>query len=258
MDSARVIIKAEDLHKSFDDLHVLRGVSFEIFEGETFTVMGRSGVGKSVLLKILIGLLKPDRGRIYYYGKDITNAPPQRWKEIRRNFAVVFQHSALFDSMTVEENVAFGLRRMYRLPEEEIKKRVNECLSLVGLPGINDKMPAELSGGMKKRVALARAIALRPKIIFYDEPTTGLDPVMADVISNLIIKMQKELSVTSFIITHDLKMAYKVSNRIAMLYEGRIIEMGTPEQIRSSTNPVVRQFIEGRAEGPMKIAEELG
>ncbi len=257
MDFKRVIIKVEDIYKSFGKHQVLKGVSFEIMEGETFTVMGRSGVGKSVLLKILVGLLHPDRGKIYFYDEDITHASEDRWKEIRKNLAVVFQQSALFDSMTVEENVAFGLRRMYRLREDEIRERVNRCLALVGLPGINNKMPSELSGGMKKRVALARAIALEPKIIFYDEPTTGLDPVMADVISNLIIKMQQELRVTSFIITHELKLAYKVSDRIAMLYDGKIIEMGTPEQIRSSSNPVVKQFIEGRAEGPMKIVEEV-
>lgn len=239
------MIEVKNLWKGFSGSWVLQGVNFSIEEGEIFVVIGRSGVGKSVLLKNLIGLMKPDRGEIYYRGKEISRASAGEWKDIRREFAVVFQHSALFDSLDVEGNVAFGLRRMTNLRDEEIKTRVRECLAMVGLEGIEHLRIAELSGGMQKRVAIARAIALNPRVIFYDEPTTGLDPIMSAVITRLIKRMNMEIKSTSFIITHDLKLAFSAATTIAMLHNGKIVEVGTPEKIRDSENPIVRKFVEG-------------
>ncbi len=242
---AEILIRVEGLKKSFQGKEVLRGVDLSIREGEVFIVLGRSGVGKSVLLKNMVGLMRPEAGRVIYRGKDLVRAEPEEWKEVRREFAVVFQHSALFDSLSVGENVAFGLRRMTRLSEEEIRERVKESLSLVGLEGIEEARISQLSGGMQKRVAIARAIALRPRVIFYDEPTTGLDPIMAATIAMLILKMKREIGSTSFIITHDLKLAFRVGTTLAMLHDGRIVFMGTPEQFRECSNPVVKKFVEG-------------
>ncbi len=240
-----VMIEVKGLWKGFGGYWVLQGVDFSIREGEIFVVMGRSGVGKSVLLKNLIGLMKPDRGEIYYKGLEISSASPAEWKNIRKEFAVVFQHSALFDSLDVEGNVAFGLRRMTDLSEDEIKARVRECLAMVDLEGIEHLKISELSGGMQKRVAIARAIALNPRVIFYDEPTTGLDPIMSAVITRLVKRMNTEIHSTSFIITHDLKLAFNSATTIAMLHDGKIIEVGTPEKIKASENPIVKKFVEG-------------
>ncbi|MCD6452265.1 MAG: ABC transporter ATP-binding protein [Acidobacteria bacterium] len=249
------MIKLVDIHKSFGGNCVLCGVNLEVAEGESVVVIGRSGSGKTVLIKHIIGLLKPDRGEVYVDGVRIDNMKEKELNEVRKKFGMLFQGAALFDSLNVFENVAFGLRHHTNMTEEEIKDRVGECLKMVGLSNVEELYPLELSGGMKKRVGLARAIAMKPKIILYDEPTTGLDPIMADVINNLIVDLKNKLKVTSVAITHDMVSAYKIADRIAMLYGGRIIEEGTPEEIRNSANPVVQQFINGRAEGPIPTLE---
>ena len=200
-----------------------------------------------------MGLLKPEIGEIEIDGQEITRLGMEELAEVQKKFGMLFQGAALFDSLTVGENISFGLRMLTDLDEKEIKRRVSEKLPLVGLEGIEQLMPAELSGGMKKRVALARAIAMNPKYILYDEPSTGIDPIMADVINNLILDLQKKLKITSIVVTHDMVSAYKVSDRIAMLYQGRIEEIGTPEEIKETKNSVVRQFITGSSEGPIKM-----
>ena len=247
------MIRINNLHKSFVGNRVLRGVSLEIEEGETITIIGGSGRGKSVLLKHIVGLLKPEIGEIEIDGQEITRLGIEELAEVQKKFGMLFQGAALFDSLTVGENISFGLRMLTDLDEREIRRIVSEKLSLVGLEGIEQLMPAELSGGMKKRVALARAIATNPKYILYDEPSTGLDPIMADVINNLILDLQKKLKITSIVVTHDMVTAYKVSDRIAMLYQGQIEEIGTPEEIKETKNSVVRQFITGSSEGPIKM-----
>ncbi len=228
-------------------------MNLEIKEGETITIIGGSGCGKSVLLKHIVGLLKPEVGEIEIDGQEITRLGMEELAEVQKKFGMLFQGAALFDSLTVGENISFGLRMLTDLDEKEIKRRVSEKLPLVGMEGIEQLMPAELSGGMKKRVALARAIAMNPKYILYDEPSTGLDPIMADVINNLILYLQEKLNITSIVVTHDMVTAYKVSDRIAMLYQGRIEEIGTPEEIKETKNSVVRQFITGSSEGPIKM-----
>lgn len=246
-----MMIRIVDLHKSFGSNRVLRGVNLEIRRGETMVIIGQSGSGKSVLIKHLIGLIKPDRGEIYIDGVEITRLKEDRLHRMTRKFGMLFQASALFDSMTVAQNVSFGLERYTDYSDEEIRSLVKESLAKVGLGGVESLMPHELSGGMKKRVGLARAIAYRPEIILYDEPSTGIDPIRADAINDLINRMKEELKLTSVVITHDMKSSYKVADRMAMLYEGKIIEVGTPEEIRHTTNKVVQQFIHGRAEGPI-------
>lgn len=244
-------IKICDLHKSFEGKKVLKGIDLEIGAGETMVIIGQSGSGKSVLLKHIIGIMKPDRGQVFIDGQEITALPDEEIMKLSRKFGMLFQGAALFDSMTVAENVAFGLRRHTNLTENEIQRVVRTSLEQVGLRGVENLLPYELSGGMKKRVGLARAIAYSPEIILYDEPTTGLDPIRADAINCLILELKEKLKATSVIITHDMNTTYKVADRVAMLYEGRIIETGTPEEIRYSSNDVVQQFINGRAEGPI-------
>jgi len=246
------MIRIVDLHKSFRENHVLRGVNLEIAKGETRVICGQSGSGKSILIKTLIGLMKPDRGQIWVDGVEITSLSEEELFKIRRKFGLLFQNAALFDSLTVEENVRFGLERYTNLSPAEIQRRVKEALELVGLRGVEKLMPHELSGGMKKRVGLARAIAYRPQIILYDEPSTGIDPIRADAINDLIITMKKEIGVTSIVITHDMVSAYKVADQISMLYQGKIIATGTSDEIRKTVNPIVRQFITGSAVGPIK------
>jgi phospholipid/cholesterol/gamma-HCH transport system ATP-binding protein len=247
------MIELKNVFKAFGDNQVLKDLCLSVKGGETLTIIGGSGSGKSVLIKHIIGLLKPDAGEILVKGVDITQLKEKKIFEIIEDFGMVFQGGALFDSLNVGENVAFGIKKKDKMPVEEVGAVVEQSLERVGLPGIASLMPAELSGGMKKRVSIARAIAKKPRIIMYDEPTTGLDPIMADVINELIIKVNESPDITSIVITHDMVSAYKISDRIAMLYEGEIIETGTPDQIRSTTHPVVRQFIEGRSEGPIKI-----
>jgi phospholipid/cholesterol/gamma-HCH transport system ATP-binding protein len=245
------MIKIIDLHKSFGPKKVLQGVNLEIGDGETMVVIGQSGSGKSVLLKHIIGMLKPDRGRVFVDDVEITGLKPEALFAVLRKFGMLFQGAALFDSLTVGENVAFGLRRYTKHTRAEIAAIVSESLAEVGLRGVEDLMPHELSGGMKKRVGLARAIAYRPQIILYDEPSTGIDPIRADAINDLINQLKRDLSVTSVVITHDMVSCYKVADRIAMLYNGAIVEVGTPAEIQATRNPVVRQFISGKAGGPI-------
>ena len=249
----RIKIRVINLHVSFGDHQVLQGVDLEVRQGESMVVIGGSGTGKTVLIKCVIGLVHPDEGRIHVDGTEITSLKEREMNDVRKKFGMLFQGGALFDSLTVWENVGFGLRQHTQLDEDEIRRVATEKLALLGLRNIEDLMPSELSGGMKKRVSLARAIALEPEILLYDEPTTGIDPVMADAINELIIRMREELKVTSIAITHDMTSAYKIADRIAMLYQGKIIEVGTPEEIRNSSNPVVQQFTQGKSEGPIKI-----
>ena len=247
------MIEIINLHKSFGKNHVLRGIDLTVEKGESMVVIGGSGSGKSVLLKHMIGILRPDAGKVLIDGVDLALLKERELYEVRKKFGMLFQMSALFDSMTVWENVGFALHRKKSMHDKEIKARATENLKLVGLSGVENLMPAELSGGMKKRVGLARAIAHEPEILLYDEPTTGLDPIMADAINELIIEMRNTLSVTSVAITHDMNSAYKIADRIAMLYEGRIIDTGSPDEIKNTGNPIVRQFITGSAVGPIKI-----
>lgn len=246
------MIRFRDIHKSFGPKRVLEGLDLEIRTGETLTVIGQSGSGKSVLLKILIGILDPDRGSVFVDDVEVTALDREARQAVAGKFGMLFQASALFDSMNVGENVAFGLKRRADLDRPAVEKIVADSLTKVGLQGIEHLMPHELSGGMRKRVGLARAIAYRPEIILYDEPSTGLDPIRADSINDLILLLQKELGVTSIVITHDLVSARKVADRIAMLYGGKIIAVGNPEEIRDSPDPVVQQFLLGRADGPIK------
>lgn len=245
------MIRTVDLHKSFGEKNVLQGVNLEVERGETLVIIGQSGSGKSILIKHLIGLISPDKGEIYVDDVEITGMSEEDLYKIRRKFAMLFQGAALFDSLTVLENVSFGLDRYTDHSFEKKTELAQRALHRVGLRDIENLMPHELSGGMKKRVGLARAIAYEPEIILYDEPSTGIDPIRADAINDLIIQMKKDLKVTSIVITHDMVSTYKIADRIAMLYEGRIIATGSPEEIRNSENPTVQQFITGAAEGPI-------
>jgi len=250
------MIEIRGLCKRFGRKVVLDGLDLTVPRGENMVVIGGSGTGKSVLLKCVIGLLRPDEGEIRIDGEDITRMDGEELARVRRRFGMLFQGAALFASMDVGENVGFAVRRLRIVPEERIREVVEEKLSLVGLREIQRLMPAELSGGMKKRVGLARAIASEPDILLYDEPTTGLDPIMADVINDLIVSLRERLGVTSITITHDMASAWKIADRIAMLYKGRIIETGTPDEIRNTPNPVVAQFVQGRARGPISDESE--
>lgn len=245
------MIEIKNLHKTFNGHHVLDGINLTINTGETTVIMGRSGCGKSVLLKHIIGILKPDSGQILIDGKDVAKMDDKALSVLRMKFGMLFQGAALFDSLNVLENVGFGMIEHTGATHEAVAKRVKECLSLVGLRGIEHKKPAELSGGMRKRVGLARAIALRPQILLYDEPTTGLDPIMADAINDLIVELHNKLNVTSIAVTHDMTSAYKIGDRMAMLYNGKIIAVGTPDEIKSTKDPIVRQFITGASKGPI-------
>jgi len=247
-----VIIRFSRVTKSFEEQLVLDELDLDIFRGETLVVMGRSGCGKSVLLKHMLGLLRPDSGEIYFQGEDITKFSRKKLFQMRMHFGMLFQSAALFDSMSVGENVALPLRKHTKLSEEEIEHIVEEKLRLVGLVDVMDKYPSELSGGMKKRVGLARAVVMNPEVVLYDEPTTGLDPIMADVINELINRLKAELEITSVVVTHDIKSAYRVADRMAMLHEGKIIYSATPEEVKRTDNAIVRQFVEGSAVGPIE------
>ena len=245
------VIELQSLHKAFGDKVVLHDMSIDVERGESLVIVGGSGTGKSVTLKHIIGLLKPDKGRVIIDGQDLATLKPVELNRFRRRFGMSFQEGALFDSMSVFENIAFPLRRHTKMSEAEIRARVEECLEQVHLHNVEKKRPSELSGGMRRRVGFARAISLKPEILLFDEPTTGLDPVISDVIAELILEMDHSLDVTTVTITHDMKVAFKIADRVAMLYEGRIIEVGTSEQFQRSQDPIVRQFIEGRADGPL-------
>jgi phospholipid/cholesterol/gamma-HCH transport system ATP-binding protein len=240
------MIRLTDVHKAFGAKRVLAGFSLEVKEGETMVIIGFSGTGKSVAIKHIVGLLKPDRGSVVVDGLEVPSLSRAELTALRAKIGYVFQFAALFDSLTIGENVAMGLRKQGTLSETQIRERVAEALDLVDLPGTEDRLPAELSGGMRKRVGIARAIALRPKYLLYDEPTTGLDPVTSAVIDELMIRMRDRLGVTGIVITHDMRSAYRVGTRIAMLYDGKVRAVGTVDEIQHSTDPVIRQFIEGR------------
>lgn len=241
------MIRVEALTKSFNGNPVLRGVDLEIRDGENIVVMGQSGGGKSVLLKHLCGLLKPEAGKVVIDDANIVPLDEEELRPIRKKFGVLFQGAALFDSMTLFDNVAFPLREERKYDEAEIERQVMRALEIVDLAKARDKKPAELSGGMRKRAGLARACVRAPKYVLYDEPTTGLDPIRADTINRLILRLRDEMNVTGVAVTHDIVSAYKISNRIAMLHEGRIYKVGTPQEIRECTDPVVRNFVAGVA-----------
>ena len=247
------LIALRNLHLRFLNKVVLRGLDLTVRKGETMVIIGRSGEGKSVTLKCIMGLLEPSAGKVIFDGQDVFALGERARERIRQQIGMLFQGAALFDSLTVEENVSFGLRRLTDYGEHELRNIVRQKLAMVGLKHVEHLKPAELSGGMKKRVALARAIAMNPGVILYDEPTTGVDPIMADAINELIIDMKEKLHVTSIAVTHDMVSAYKIADRIALLHEGRIVDVGTPTQIRQSRNPLVHQFITGSAKGPISI-----
>jgi phospholipid/cholesterol/gamma-HCH transport system ATP-binding protein len=247
------MIRIRGLKKTLGSRRVLDGVDLEIRDGESVVVMGRSGTGKSVLLKHIVGLMKPDAGVVEVQGHDVVGLGARELNAVRKRMGMLFQSSALFDSLTVGENVALPLRTHTTMRPDQIRDRVRERLEWVGLEGVEGMKPASLSGGMRKRVGLARAIVMDPETILYDEPTTGLDPIMADVIDQLIRDMQRRLGVTTVVVTHDLASAYKVGDRIAMLHEGRVVFSGTVEETRGTTDPLVRQFIEGSSTGPIQV-----
>lgn len=245
------MIEIINLTKSFDDHKVLDNLNLNIETGCTTVIIGRSGCGKSVLLKHIIGLMRPDSGHVLIDGKDVSRMDEKELNSVRLKFGMLFQGAALFDSLNVFENVAFGMIEHSNAIKQDMSKRVKECLTLVGLKDIEDKKPAELSGGMRKRVGLARAIFMRPQILLYDEPTTGVDPIMGDSINDLIVELHNKLKVTSVAVTHDMSSAYKIADKIAMLYNGKIKIVGTPAEIKNAADPIVRQFITGAAKGPI-------
>ena len=249
------MIEIKDLKKSFGPKQVLKDINLKIKEGKTTCILGGSGSGKSTLIKCLIGLEEATGGHIWVDGKDITKIHSEiKLAAIRRKFGYLFQEGALFDSMSVGENVTFGLKYLTEVPESEYPKVIKEKLALVGLKEDVAKLnPSELSGGMKKRVSLARVLAVEPKVILYDEPTTGLDPIMSDIISDLIIGLKAKLGVTSVVITHDMRSAFKIADYIAFLYEGHILMYGTPEEFKKTDNPYVKQFVEGSSQGPIQM-----
>ncbi len=250
------MIETLDLHKSFNGQQVLRGVNLRIREGEMLALIGKSGGGKSVLLRNMMGLMRPDKGKVLIDGVDVHNSSPSQRKSLKERFGVLFQGGALFDSMTVFDNVAFPLREKWKLPEEEIRERVMRELSMVGLEGSENKYPAEISGGMRKRVALARAIIHNPKIVFFDEPTTGLDPLTAKSIHQLIHSTHARLNFTGVIVTHETWGLFSIVDRVALLHEGKIVAIGPPRELLESSDPVVREFLDAYLSSPKEIEEE--
>ncbi|MCA9581459.1 MAG: ABC transporter ATP-binding protein [Myxococcales bacterium] len=241
------LIDFKNVKKAFGPKVIYKNLNLEIVKGESLTIIGGSGVGKSVMLKLLVGLLPVDEGSILFDGEDIVTMDREKLSETRRRIGMLFQGAALFDSLSVSENVAYGLREHLQMSEKEIDDRVAESLEAVGLPGIEHMWPADLSGGMKKRVGLARAIAVRPEVLLYDEPTTGLDPINTTRINDLILRLNDTLNVTTVVVTHDMNSAFKISDRLAMIFDGEIIFTGTPEEIRTTKEPKVRNFIDGIA-----------
>ncbi|MGZ7031930.1 MAG: ABC transporter ATP-binding protein [Thermoanaerobaculia bacterium] len=252
------VISLQHINKSFSGKEVLKDMSIDVHRGESVVIVGGSGSGKSVTLKHIIGLMQPDSGHVYVDGQDLCCMKGAELNRFRRRFGMSFQEGALFDSMSVFENIAFPLRRHTKMSDAEIRWRVDECLNEVHLEGVQSKRPSELSGGMRRRVGFARAISLQPEILLFDEPTTGLDPVISDVVAELIVEMDEKLHTTTVTITHDMKVAFKIADRVAMLYQGHIIEDGSPTEFQASTNPMVRQFIEGRASGPLTESVLVG
>jgi phospholipid/cholesterol/gamma-HCH transport system ATP-binding protein len=241
--SQRPMIEIVGLHKTFGDNKVLTGIDLKVPAGSTCVILGGSGSGKTVLMKHMIGLLKPDSGQVIIDGEDIVPLGPQGLEQLRRKFGMVFQAAALFDSMTVYENVSFPLREHTKLPDAEVREIVRQKLAIVGLKGVEERYPADLSGGMRKRVGLARAIIMDPKIVLYDEPTTGLDPITTDYVDEMILDAKKHLGVTSVVISHDVASAFKVADNIAFLYQGVIVDQGPPSKLRDSKNPAVNKFL---------------
>lgn len=256
MEQREALIKVKDLVKKFGDRTVLDGVNLEVYRGETFVIMGGSGCGKSTLLRHMIGNLKPTSGTVELLGTDITDLYGAALDTVRKKIGMSFQSSALFDSMTVGENVSLPIREHTKLDKSVIEIMITMKLELVGLRGFEDLMPSEISGGMKKRVGLARAIAMDPQIVFYDEPTAGLDPIVAAVIDRLIMDLSKKLSITSVVVTHDMKSVMTIADRIAMLYEGKVLEIGSPDEIKNSSNAMVQQFINGNDDGPIRFFQQ--
>ena len=245
-------IRVENLRKSFQGKVVLNGIDLSVAEGESVVIVGPSGTGKSVLLKHLIGLIRPDSGKVYVDGRDFWALGETERIGVRKKFGMSFQEGALFDSMTVFDNVAFPLRRSGR-PPAEVRQRVRECLDMVHLPGVENKRPSQLSGGMRRRVGFARAIAHQPEILLFDEPNTGLDPIMTDVIDEVILELKERLDVTIVTITHHMESARKIGDRVALIHGGRLLYQASPEEFLRSDDPAVRQFVEGRAEGPLTV-----
>ena len=250
------MIEIQGISKFFGEHKVLDELSLKISSGATYVIIGRSGCGKSVLLKHIVGLLKPDKGKVFVDGKDVSELKHKELDALRIKIGMVFQGGALFDSLTVGENVGFGLIEHQHISQKELAQRVKESLALVDLFGIENLMPSSLSGGMKKRVSLARAICIKPQIILYDEPTTGVDPITADAINELIKNLHDKLKITAVAVTHDMKSAYRIADRIAMMYQGKIIAQGSPAEIQATDNPVVHQFINGLSKGPITEIQE--
>ncbi len=252
-DKKEVVIRVKNLVKHFGARRILNNVSLDIYQGETLVVMGGSGCGKSTFLRHLIGAIRPDSGEIWMFGKDIAKLSEDDMHEVRKKYGMLFQSGALFDSMTVGENIALPLREHTKLDDNIINIVVKMKLELVGLRGFENLMPSQLSGGMKKRVGLARAIVMDPTIVFYDEPTAGLDPVMTGVVDKLTIDLTKKLHITSVVVTHDMNSVFRIADRIVMLHMGEVLAIGTPDEIRRSKEPILQQFISGDAEGPISF-----
>ena len=252
-DNKNIVIKIENLVKDFGGLRVLDGINLEVYKGETLVIVGGSGCGKSTLLRHIIGQLRPDSGKVYLFGEDITRINENEMDRLKKRFGMLFQSAALFDSLTVEENIALPMREHTKLDEHIIKIMIKMKLNQVGLRGFGHLMPSQLSGGMRKRVGLARAIALDPEIIFYDEPSAGLDPVVTAVVDKLIVDLGGALSITSVVVTHDMNSVFRIADRIVMLYKGKILQIGTKDEIRNSRDEYIQQFINGTIEGPMQF-----
>ena len=246
------MIQLKNVYKYFQDKKILSGVNLEIETGKITTIVGRSGCGKSVMLKHIVGLLKPDEGQVLIQDKDISQMSASELYQVRKKIGLVFQAGALFDSMSVYENISLGLREHSLLSEIEMEKKVSKLLEMIGLPGIEQYRPSELSGGMRKRVSLARALAMDPEYVLYDEPTTGLDPIMSAIIDDMIVRLNEELHITSIVVTHDMKSVYKISDRVAMLHYGIVRFNGTTDELKNTADAVVRQFIEGNVVGPIQ------
>lgn len=251
-----IVIKASNVKRKFGERSILNGISLDIYRGETFVIMGGSGCGKSTFLRHVIGALKPDSGSVHLLGKNISKLNEDELDKVKKRIGMCFQSSALFDSMTVGENVALPLKEHTKLDKSVIDIVVKMKLELVGLRGFEDLMPSQLSGGMRKRVGLARAIVMDPEVVFYDEPTAGLDPIVAAVIDKLILDLSKKLAITSVVVTHDMKSVFSIADRIAMFYEGKVLEVGTPAEIKNSKNEMVHQFVNGSPDGPIKFFQQ--
>ena len=254
------ILKVEHLVKNFGTNRVLKNVNFEVSAGEIICIIGQSGHGKSVLMKNIMGLMRPDGGRIFFKNEVISSpaTPPSKYDEVRHKFGLLFQGAALFDSMTIEDNIAFALRERTNFSESEIRRKVERSIAQVGLSNVLHLMPADLSGGMRSRVGLARAIVMEPEIMLYDEPTSALDPIMTDMVNDLILDLRERLNMTSMIITHDISSAYKIADKIVMIYEGYVVFDGTPGEIRSSRDPYVQKFIRGNRKAHYAFSSDEG